>query len=542
MLTKRNRGKLLNKLIIIFIIMVIVMSIITIITAFAASSRETFDTYFDHEVKCSEFAALFVGDGETLEGWLQNGGDEYYVAACEGFMLAKEVFELEDLYIYYPARDESGNLINDMTLVLDTPHGDGDDFRLGTHIGESKAFDTIKEVFEKGVPLVHEGVERTDDKMIIATFSPVIYSDGTVAAVVGVEMDISVVLKALIGHTVFIAVFADIGIVVFAVIIIVMLRLRVVDPLNNISSHMNRFVSSEGTLDFQPISDIHTNDEIEQIAGDFNSMAQNIIDYTKVLAEKTSAEERHRIDYDVASKIRSVVSSEQTYPPFPERSDFDLCTRLGHTKDNRCSFCNYFFTDSGHLFIVLGESFGNDLASMIFTILSLSYIKSFAKMGFDPGKIAAETNNQLCSIEKKDSGLTTGAVIAEIDLKTGMLRYVNAGMPPILIKRPGEEFMADKVIRPFSLGQMRGISFDENTVQLYQGSAVIMTSFGFSDMCDQNGEKYGIDRIVDAANRISLNSDSLDKAVSKFENEAENFRGSAPVLADTAVIAFRYFG
>ena len=542
MTTKRGRGKLLNKLIIIFIIMVIVMSIITIITAFAASSRETFDTYFDHEVKCSEFAALLVGDGETLEGWLQNGGDEYYVAACEGFMLAKEVFELEDLYIYYPARDESGNLINDMTLVLDTPHGDGDDFRLGTHIGESKAFDTIKEVFEKGIPLVHEGVEQTDDKMIIATFSPVIYSDGTVAAVVGAEMDISVVLKALIGHTVFIAVFADIGIVVFAVIIIVMLRLRVVDPLNNISSHMNRFVSSEGTLDFQPISDIHTNDEIEQIAGDFNSMAQNIIDYTKVLAEKTSAEERHRIDYYVASKIRSVVSSEQTYPPFPERSDFDLCARLGHTMDNRCSFCNYFFTDSGHLFIVLGESFGNDLASMIFTILSLSYIKSFAKMGLEPGKIAAETNNQLCSIEKKDSGLTMGAVIADIDLKSGMMKYVNAGMPPILIKRPGEEFMAEKVIRPFSLGQMRGISFDENTVQLYQGSSLLITSFGFSDMCDRNGEKYGIERVVEAANHISLNSDSLDKAVNEFENEVENFRGSAPVLKDTAVIAFRYFG
>ena len=209
---------------------------------------------------------------------------------------------------------------------------------------------------------------------------------------------------------------------------------------------------------------------------------------------------------------------------------------------NKCSFVNYFFTDTNHLFLVIGESLGNSFSSMIFSILSISYIKGYAKRGFDPYKIAAETNNELCSAEKKDSGLTVGAVIACVDLKMGTMKYVNAGMPPILIKKPGDNFTPDKANLPFSLGQMRGVSFEQNTIQLYQGSTVLFTSFGVTEMSGQNGTLYGYDRLVDVMNRISGNVYALNDTINELEKDLDAFGDSSARSHDTAILGFRYFG
>lgn len=539
----KGKGTLQGKLIVIFVIMVITMSVLILIMASMLSIGRSMNTYSDIVEKCANYTTMCVDGGEEIDEWLKDGKDEFYDIASEEFEIIKELFDLEDLYIYYPERDAEGNITNNMVIVMDTLDDTfGSKLNLGYVFGQSRAYDTICKVFETGKVVRHGRMEKESNNMILAAFAPIKYSDGRVAAVVGAELDASLMAHDSIINTISLATLADLAIAVFAVIMIVMLRSNVIKPLNVISGHMKRFVADEGSLDFEPITEIHTNDEIEQIADDFNSLAQRTIEFTQNLEVKTTEEERLRVDLDVASQIRRVISSETVYPPFPERSDFDLCASLGHTMYNRCSFCNYFLTDTGHLHIVLGESLGNGLASMLFTILSVTYIKSFAKMGFEPYKIAAEVNNQICSIEKKDNGLTVGAVIIEIDLKSGLMKYVNAGMPPVLLKKPGEELVSEKANLPFSLGQMRGISFEQNNVQLYQGSSVLLTSFGISEACDRKGSKYGMERLVETANRISGNVYALNEAVKELESDVERFRGDAPVAMDTAVVAFRYYG
>ena len=539
----RKNGKLYFRLVISFVIMMVVMSLVVAVTALLTSATRAFDTYNKLAEQYGEYVSELVGSGDRIDEWIIEGTDDYYDAIHEECLHTREIFDsVEDLYVYYPTRDKNGNILNDMTIIVDTPNEQSNEYEFGYHFGKSKAYETILKVFETRETVTHDKIENDGGKMILAVFSPIKYSDGRVAAVAGVEIEIARVIERIIMESIYIASIADMGIIAFAVFLILYLRSGVIRPLKALSVHMNRFVSDEGVLVYEPITEIHTNDEIEQMADDFNALAKRIIDYTDHLEVQTTVAERRRVDLDVASQIRSVVSSEINYPAFPERTDFDLCASLGHTLYNRCSFCNYFFTDTNHLFVVLGESLGEGLAAMIFTVLAISYIKSFAKMGFGPGKIAAETNNQLCSKEKKDRGLTIGAVIADIDLKTGVMRYVNAGMPPILIKKPGEDFRFDKAKLPFSLGQMRGLSFEQSTLSLYQGSTLLFTSFGISEMCDPSGSKYTMERLRDSVNRISGNVYALDETISELEAELEKFRNDTPVSMDTAVLGFRYFG
>ncbi len=486
--------------------------------------------------------AEYQNIGKSIDRWLEHGADDYYNKCYDRLIEFRYDYGLNDVFFYKAKRDENGKLVNDMTIIFDVPDYDDKQYQLGEEYGASQAFETIKKVYETRETQIVNRLVANSSGFVLVAFEPVKYADGTVCAVAGVEADIKSIVWRVFAENYFIIIDSVANFIVFGVVIFIFLRLSIVKPVRVISEHINQFVSSEEALSFTPITEIHTNDEIEQIADDFNSLAQRTIDYTKNLAVKTSTQERHRVDYDVANQMRKVISSELSYPAFPERSDFDLCASLNHTKYNKCSFCNYFFTDTNRLVIVVGESLGDNLASMIFSVLSVSYIKCFSIMGFDPYKIASETNNQLCSIEKKDKGLTVAAIIADIDLKTGVMRYVNAGMPPILIKKPGENFALAKAELPFTLGQMRGVSFEQNTLQLNQGSVFFLTSFGVTEMNDPKGNKYGFERLTNVMNRITGNVYDLDKAIKELENDLDSFRCDAPVPTDTTILGFRYFG
>ena len=564
---ERKKGKLERKLILsmtLIFLFILISTVITIVwdnfEEYVADIRKELPTnaeiislsipslndYNDQDLSqmtIEELQSMTSTHGEQIDYWLENGADDAYNNCCDEMKYLMEQFNLTDVFVYKAGRDENGELVNDMTVVLDIPLGSESSFHLGQRFGSTKAFETVRKVYESGTSEIYDkSAAYNESGLIIVAFAPIFYSDGKVCAVLGAEVSMSAILGRVISSNIILLLDTAVNFWIFGIVIFIFIRRSIVKPVRILSNHMREFVSEEGTLSFSPVTEIHTKDEIEQIADDYNALAERIVDYTKNLEIKTSEEERLKVDLDVASQIRSVVASEMIYPAFPERTDFDLCMSLKHTMYNKCSFVNYFFTDNNRLFMVIGESLGNNLASMIFSIISAAYIKSFAKMGLEPYKIAMETNNQLCSTEKKDAGMTVGAIIADIDLKTGTMRYVNAGMPPILVKKPGENYTIARPERPFSFGQMRGISFEQKTEQLYQGSTVLLTSFGISEMTGEGGIKYGIDRLTNVMNQISGNVYDLDKTINELENDLDKFRGDAPVSLDTAVLGFRYFG
>ena len=560
---EKKRGKLdykfIRRLAVMLVFCIVSITAALFIMYFDETSEEAYDTllfltdmveYRLYEVgeypedinEWEEFYQSQRIPGENVDRWLREGKDELYDTASEHIRAMLADYGMDEVFVYKFTKGEDGRLINNAVVVLDTDIGAKPEYDLGYNLGASPYFETVQKVYETNEVQKLTDAERRKNGFGIAALAPVHYNDGTVCAVAGTKIKANTIALHVISENGMLTVIAAADILVFGIAILLFVRWKIVNPIGKISASMREFVSEEGSLAFRPVTDIHTNDEIEQIADDFNSLAARIIDYTHNLEEKTIVEERLRFDLDVSQQIRSTLSSEIRYPAFPERTDFDLCASMKHTIFNKCSFCNYFFTDTNRICIVVGESLGDNLASMIISITAVAYIKSFAKMGFEPQKIAFETNNQLCSAEKKDKGLTAGVVIADIDLKTGVMRYVNAGMPPVIIKKAGESFTPEKVNLPFSLGQMRGVTFEQNTIQLWQGNTVLFTSYGVSEMINPKGEKYTIQRLQDTVNRISSNLYELDKIIERLEQNLDNFRQDAPVTMDTAILGFRYFG
>ncbi len=549
-------GKIKTRTFFIFLLMTAIVSAVIGTVIYKVIYSTALEGSEKQLVQCSEYARRMV-DANTLEDWLQYGTDEDYSYTWEYLSDIKNTFELSYLFIYKLSYDSDGELENKVVYLFDIMQDDDGDsskrpsfgaynsdgkMSLGDNMSGLDEYEYLKEVAESGESVTTENLENHSDGKMLFAFVPVTDNNGKVYAVIGAGSPMmktrNEAFKEIIKITlIYLGVMA-----VFVTMMLIFMHKGIIKPVKLLSDRMNNFVSDFGEHSFEPVTEIRTHDEIEQMAQAFNKMSESILTYTNDLKAASAEQERMKADLAVAGGIRSATSAELSYPAFPERNDFEIYASLKNTVYHSCSFCNYILSDEDHLYIVIGESIGNTLPAMLMSMLASTNIKCLAKIGYPPYRIAAETNDQLCAFERSDNSLTVSALIAEIELSTGTVRYVNAGMPPMLIKRPGEKYEAEKLSIQFNLGEMRSVSFEQEQMTLSQGSSIILTSYGVPEMKNSEGERFTAERIQNEINDIASSKYYLNEMIDELEARLDSFKGGADSELDTTVIGFRYFG
>ena len=493
---------------------------------------------------CGYYSADII-DAERMKGWLEKGPDEYYKVTENDMHGIKSEFGLTDLYVYKPLSDENGEIKDEAVFVFDIVE-DGDKsvtkMELGQTYKKLHEYDLALKAYQTKEPQFRENYSPNGRTPMLLAVVPMMLDNGEVYAVVGLTIPMLSITKSAVNVSIaMVLVFACV-IIAFAVINLLFVHRTIIKPVKLLSHSMNTFVSGGNEYHYTPVTQIHTRDEIEQMTDNFNSMAESIIKNTHDLEQAAMQQERMRTELDVSGTIRSALSADTTYPAFPERKDFELYASLKNTVYNSCSFCNYYLNGNDHLFIVLGESVGKTLPSILMSMLAAESIRCLAEMGVEPCRIAAETNDQRCSFERNDKSMTVCAMIIEIDLSDGTMKYINAGMPPMILKLAGEPFKAEEETMQFNLGEMRSVSFTQKTVQLQQGNSLIIASHGVSEMRNKGGEIFTGQRLEDEINRISAEKYYLNDMIGGLEDSLEQFRQDRAIELDTTILGFRYFG
>ncbi len=544
MKTVRKRRKISTKIILMFIVMVLIMIIAIGIVIYRISYRRVLDNVNKIAAGTGEFISATI-DTDKISGWLENGADNSYAETAQQLAELNRYYELNSVYVFVPTFDEHGNMLNNMITLFDISRS-GDTSQanfdmLGVETGEVDVFEQCRTVYRTGRMLKSDIITRSEEfGWLSSCYIPILNNDGEVSALAGIDSEMTIILETVLRETLVTCGLIFLLVAAFAVIFIVFIGNSVVKPVKKLSDSMNKFVSGGGDLNFSPIAGIKTNDEIEQMSEDFNSMAKAILDYTENLAKSTAERERLQADLDVAAQIRVSLSGGTNYPAFPDRTDFELFASMKNTVFNKSSFCDCFMIDENHLFLVIGESPGRSLASMLSVMLAATNIRCFARMGYRPRRIAMETNNLLCGQGNNDKGLIVEAIIAEVDLKSGVFEYVNAGMPPVLLKKTGEGFSFNFAPGQFSLGEMPNISFSPETIRLSQGNSIIFMSNGVPEMENENGVEFSETKVKSEINRIASSKYALKDITEELEDSLEYFRGDAQPESDTSLIAFRY--
>ncbi|GAA1315716.1 PP2C family protein-serine/threonine phosphatase [Pseudonocardia xinjiangensis] len=146
------------------------------------------------------------------------------------------------------------------------------------------------------------------------------------------------------------------------------------------------------------------------------------------------------------------------------------------------------------------DSSGHDLNAGLTTSVTLAASRSARREGHDIAGVAARIDATLTE-QFSDHRFVTG-VLAQLDLQSGCLRYLIAGHPPPVLLRGGKVVRTlDAVLRmPFGrLASLMPQSDELGEEYLEPGDRILLHSDGVVEARDEDGEEFGVDRLVELA-------------------------------------------
>ena len=380
-------------------------------------------------------------------------------------------------------------------------------------------------MYEKTAP--YETVYRTTrlngHNPHITTMVPVSDSAGNTVGILCIQRPMRELRDAYRPYLVSVAVWAMVSCAVTGALAAFYIRRQFLRPIPKTADEAIRF-ARENTKG-EPLGKISRLREIDDLAGAIDTMESDMLTYIENLTSVTAEKERIGAELSLASTIQEN-SIPNIFPPFPDRTEFDIYASMTPAKEVGGDFYDYFLIDDDHLCLVIADVSGKGVPAALFMMASKIILQSVAQMGKSPAEILTRTNDILCSNNEVQMFVTTWLGILE--LSTGKLTAANAGHEFPVLKNPGGKFELFRDKHGFVIGGMENVRYREYELQLEPGSVLFVYTDGVPEATNADNELFGTERMVDALNTLPDAAPkevlaNMRQAVNDFVKDAEQF-------------------
>lgn len=472
-------------------------------------------------------AAEFI-DGDSIQRYLEtNTKDPYYeevMAFLNSFQLNTN---LKYYYVFVP-------LENDLIYIWDAEHYEGA-CPLGYHeeymVGGKEA---VRGVYRTD-PIEEISITKDDTYGYIASaYSPVFNSAGEPVAIVGVDLSMPGLNQEIFSFLVNSVVFVAIITFLLSGIYFFYTKRNILKPIDLLHRAAGRMVENLEEDQVQEI-DIHTGDEIEELASAFMQMNLEVKEYIKKLYLVTAEKERIGAELDVAAHIQSSMLP-CIFPPFPDRHEFDIYATMTPAKEVGGDFYDFFMVDERHLAIVMADVSGKGVPAALFMVIGKTLIKDHTQPGADLGTVFSEVNDILCT--SNSEGMFITAFEGVLDLVTGEFRFVNAGHEIPFISRAGGAFEPHKIRAGFVLAGMEGLRYRAGVMELMPGDKLFQYTDGVTEATSAEKELYGMERLQNVL--ASVSDKAPQEILPAVKADIDCFVGTAPQFDDITMLCLEY--
>ncbi|MBS7263207.1 MAG: SpoIIE family protein phosphatase [Eubacteriales bacterium] len=357
----------------------------------------------------------------------------------------------------------------------------------------------------------------------ITTLVPVRNTAGDVVGILCVQRPIRELADARRPYLINIAVFTVLLAAAVSVFYAIYIRKQFIIPLTKVSKEATRF--AQENVKGESLVSISKFKEIRNLGDSVDTMETDMLNYIENLTAITAEKERIGAELSLASTIQEN-SVPNIFPPFPERTDFDIYASMTPAKEVGGDFYNFFLIDEDHLAMVIGDVSGKGIPAALFMMVTNILISDRAHMGGTPAEILAFVNHNLCAHNKADMFVTIWLGILE--LSTGMLTASNAGHEYPAFKHPGVGFELLKDKHGMALGAMDAAKYKDYTVRLEPGTKLFIYTDGVPEATDGENRMFGLERMTGALNEAADATPgevlkSVRRAVDGFVQGAEQF-------------------
>ncbi|MDD2972839.1 MAG: PP2C family protein-serine/threonine phosphatase [Lachnospiraceae bacterium] len=483
-------------------------------------------------------------DTDDLKACIETGiKSEAYQQLQQRMNIVKQNNKIEYLYILRPlngeARDNMQYVITGMTKE---ELGDTDNVSLGDYSQDDFTGDVALhylDFMESGKDIEYYP-NKTAFGYMYTGLQSIKDSNGTAFAVISVDISMNEVYRTMGNFLVIILVYTGILTLFFIMAAFVWLRKRIIRPIETVQTEVLRFVDELGRVEHPeelhiPVLDIHTEDELENLAKSFVQMAvgtkRTLLELLEVMQEK----ERIGAELSVATRIQADMLP-CIFPAFPQRAEFDIYATMTPAKEVGGDFYDFFLQDEDHLAMVMADVSGKGVPAALFMVITKTLLKNSTQNGLSPGAVLKKVNNQLC--ENNEASMFVTVWIGILTISKGKMICANAGHEYPVICRKGGAYELVEDQHGFVLAVMEDMSYEEYELELHHGDHFFVYTDGVPEATNASNELFGNERMLDALNQCR--EQSLEELLGTVKREIDGFADGAPQFDDITMLALDY--
>jgi phosphoserine phosphatase RsbU/P len=277
-------------------------------------------------------------------------------------------------------------------------------------------------------------------------------------------------------------------------------------------------------------------DEVGRLAEAFLFMQKMLQEYLDHLKKTTAAKERIESELNIAHEIQMSMVPK-IFPPFPDRSEFDIFATLAPAKEVGGDLYDFFFLDEDHLCFAIGDVSGKGVPASLFMAVTKTLFKATAANGGSPGEILARLNAEMC--RDNDSCMFVTFFCGILNIRTGQIDYSNGGHNlPYYLHHDGVSLLENT--GGGALGMMEQTPYASGRMVLRPGEALLLYTDGVTEAMDSSETFYSDQRLERflASNR----GFPPRQIVGDLVSDVRHFAGVAPQSDDITALALLYFG
>ena len=257
------------------------------------------------------------------------------------------------------------------------------------------------------------------------------------------------------------------------------------------------------------------------------------------MALENERKEQERIAREL-SMARDIQASAlpQTFPAFPDRTEFDLFASMTPAREVGGDFYDFFLIDSDHLALVIADVSDKGVPAALFMMASKTLIRNELMAGCDPATALERVNLQLC--ERNPSKMFVTVWLAVLELSTGKGLACNAGHENPCIRRAGGAFELLKYRHDVFVGGLKRAKYRNRAFELHPGDCVFVYTDGVPEATNAVKAMFRAELLIDTLNRDA--NASPEELIHRVHEEVKLFTGHAPQFDDMTMLCCEYRG
>ena len=330
-------------------------------------------------------------------------------------------------------------------------------------------------------------------------------------------------------------------IILFGFLLIRHMDKTVVKPINQITDASKNYAADKRAgvqhTDHFANLDIHTGDEIEELALTVKDMERDLQDYEQNLTTITAEKQRISTELALANKIQADMLPN-IFPAFPDRDDFNIYASMTPAKEVGGDFYDFFFIDHDRLAMVIADVSGKGIPAAMFMVMAKGIIETQCMSGKSPAEILDNVNKIICAKNHEKMFVTVWLGI--LDLRSGELTASNAGHENPVFKAPDADFEVIHDKHGFVIGGFKRMKFEDYTINMKPGSKLFVYTDGVTEATDADDRLFGVERTVLSLNKAK--NASPQTLLETVAADVREFVGGAEQFDDLTMMCVEYYG